>query len=389
MLHKQAHFCLLTGLAYLVCGNLIAGSKPKPVEVTAISISAISGLQYDLVRFAVKPEAVVTLTLTNTDDMSHNLVITLPGLRQQVVNASLKLGDQGPALNFVPKSKGVLWSIAVLNPGETKSITFTAPRKPGIYPYVCTYPGHGFVMYGAMYVTTGAMPPIQKDLTIPAGRRTQETKETVLKISDPSAAGPHDHSTVVSAATKLVHPYKLVAPYLYRVFIEDAGSAAIAVHLPHQLSYCWDAGSCRLRYAWQGEFLDNTDFWKGHRDANVKILGSIFYRDKTPFPLRIGEDERRLVVKFKGYRLLNRFPEFHYSVNDVDVFELLLPKEDGTGLIRTFRLSNTDKPIWFTFTPDDGVDYATSTGEPITDNIKLLFPQGGQFSVIMTKKRSQ
>ena len=29
---------------------------------------------------------------------------------------------------------------------------FTAPTKPGVYPYVCTYPGHWRRMYGALYV---------------------------------------------------------------------------------------------------------------------------------------------------------------------------------------------------------------------------------------------
>lgn len=31
-------------------------------------------------------------------------------------------------------------------------MTFKVPTKPGVYPYVCTYPGHWRRMYGAMYV---------------------------------------------------------------------------------------------------------------------------------------------------------------------------------------------------------------------------------------------
>jgi putative heme-binding domain-containing protein len=33
-----------------------------------------------------------------------------------------------------------------------QKLSFTAPTKPGVYPYVCTYPGHWRRMYGALYV---------------------------------------------------------------------------------------------------------------------------------------------------------------------------------------------------------------------------------------------
>ncbi len=40
----------------------------------------------------------------------------------------------------------------MLQPGETQALSFDAPAEPGIYPYVCTYPGHWRRMYGALYV---------------------------------------------------------------------------------------------------------------------------------------------------------------------------------------------------------------------------------------------
>ena len=43
-------------------------------------------------------------------------------------------------------------------PGDTLKISFTAPDKPGEYPYVCTYPGHWVKMYGVMLV----VPDIEK-----------------------------------------------------------------------------------------------------------------------------------------------------------------------------------------------------------------------------------
>jgi len=39
-----------------------------------------------------------------------------------------------------------------VQPGKMASVYFETPREPGIYPYVCTYPGHWRRMYGALYV---------------------------------------------------------------------------------------------------------------------------------------------------------------------------------------------------------------------------------------------
>lgn len=135
--------------------------------VTTVSINAITGMRYDVVRFKVKPGAKVKIILNNKDEMSHNLVITQPKSRLAVVNAAQKLGDNSLKMNYVPRISKVLWSTKLLLPGETASLTFTAPQKEGVYPYVCTYPCHGFVMYGAMYVTNKAMPSIKNDHNIP------------------------------------------------------------------------------------------------------------------------------------------------------------------------------------------------------------------------------
>src|SRR6267378_2874916 len=160
-------------LLFLLLASLLTvqGNAQTNKEVaTTISLKAVSGLQYDQVRFRVRRGSAVKIVFTNTDEMSHNLVITRPGAREEVVKAALDLGDKGLALNYIPGSSNVLWSIPVVDPGQTKSITFTAPTMDGVYPYVCTFPGHGFVMYGAMYVTDKDMPPIEEDSNIPPSR---------------------------------------------------------------------------------------------------------------------------------------------------------------------------------------------------------------------------
>jgi azurin len=331
-----------------------------------IEVKAIAGLKFDLARIVVKPGERIRLTLTNADEMDHNLVITKPGARQEVVEAAHKLGENGPKQDYVPISDKVLWSVRIVTPGQSAYIIFQAPTKEDVYPYVCTFPGHGLVMYGAMYVTTKDLPPLEKDSSLPANR--------------PGAVMEHYH-----AAADL-HPYKTTPPYVYRIFMPDAGPAAIAVSLPNRLSYCWDAGSCRLRYAWQGEFLDPKNYFDKKAEKYAKIMGTIFYHDKTTYPLRFSADKIP-VVDFKGYRLIDRYPEFHYTIDGVDVFELIKPKEDGSGLVRSFKVPEATQPLCFVFDSSDGAEYTTSEGKVNGNQIDLTADGAREFVIVMTKKK--
>jgi putative heme-binding domain-containing protein len=53
---------------------------------------------------------------------------------------------------FVPNSPHILAKSGLLQPQATERVNFQAPTEPGVYPYVCTYPGHWRRMFGALYV---------------------------------------------------------------------------------------------------------------------------------------------------------------------------------------------------------------------------------------------
>lgn len=357
-------FCLCTGN---LCGQSAS-------DTLRILIKAIPGMQYDLVRFTARPGSYIRLVLTNADDMEHNLVIGKKDSRQKIVDAALALGKDGPGLGYIPKTDLILGSIPILKVGQADSITFRVPRNTGVYPYVCTYPGHGGIMYGAMHVTNGVMPEITADLNVPEHRR---------KAVNPEKESGHRPTG---------HPYPLVPPYYYRVLLPDAGPAAIAVCLPDHLAYCWDAGSCRLRYAWTGEFLDLTDYWTIKGELHAKILGSIFYRDRTEFPFQLKEDTTNhgkngiaLSVKFKGYRLVNGYPEFNYMVDAIEVFELILSQKEGNGLVRQFKMKGPLQALWFIHAPGDGANYQSDKGKWTGNRLKLEPQETASFTITMTK----
>lgn len=349
------YFLITSVIATVTVAELSAQNRD-----TTIYISAVGGLQFDLVRFQVEPGMEVTVTLANKDDMAHNLIITAPGSRKKVVDAALQLRGDGPKKHFVPDIEEALWFVPVLEPNESRSITFTAPEKEGIYPYVCTLPGHGAIMYGAMYVTSQELPPLGEDSHIPVLRRDEE---------------------------KDYHSLTSDGPTLYRIFMPDAGPAAIAVHVAENLSYCWDAGLCKLRYAWRGGFIDNTEIWKGHRDAYAEIVGDIFYRDGSDFPLHMDFPGNIPATEFKGYRMIDQLPEFHYRLNNIDVFERIEADQDGRiGMIRTFRIPEAKRDIWFVHDPEDGMKYESTQGEWVDGHLRLRPEEAKSFTIKMVRE---
>ena len=367
-------------LFFLSIKQILAGETIDSVKTVKIDVQV--GLQFDLVRFHVKPGEKVKLIFSNSDDMSHNLLITKPESRLEIVNEALQLGEKGPSMDYIPKSASVLWSIPVVNPNQTQTLNFIAPQQPGVYPYVCTLPGHGFIMFGAMYVNPdGKIPELKNDLNIPESRRLDNNPALSIQHNEHKVNEANKTTTV-----KPLHPYKLVSPYLYRVFIEGASPAAIAVSLPGNLSYCWDASACKLRFAWSGGFLDNSELWKGKGDVLAKVVGALFFRDKTEFPLSSGNHDGIQVVDYKGYSLINRYPEFHYTLNGIDVYELIMPNNDGTGLIRKFRIPDGTKTVWFNTNATDGVSYISSVGKWKNGKLKLISKQALDFSITMSRK---
>jgi putative heme-binding domain-containing protein len=96
----------------------------------------------------------VEIIFENTDLMPHNFVIVQPGALEEVGNLAEAQATQPGAMerNYVPTSSRVILASRLLQPREGERLSFTAPAQPGIYPYVCTYPGHWRRMHGALYV---------------------------------------------------------------------------------------------------------------------------------------------------------------------------------------------------------------------------------------------
>lgn len=111
-------------------------------------------MKYDITEFVVEAGKPIELIFENTDFMQHNLLIVKPGSKEKVGEAADKLATDplGAEKNYIPEMTEVLFATALVNPEERVVLRFTAPSEPGIYPYICTFPGHWRIMQGVMKV---------------------------------------------------------------------------------------------------------------------------------------------------------------------------------------------------------------------------------------------
>src|SRR5690606_35522895 len=104
------------------------------------------GQQYDKEKKEESARKRTRQQMKNNARMLHNAMIVNPGKGDEVGRAAMEMGLNGSQLAYVPASKEVPFNTCLLEPGKSQSIYFIAPRQPGDYTYVCTFPGHYAVM---------------------------------------------------------------------------------------------------------------------------------------------------------------------------------------------------------------------------------------------------
>src|SRR5262249_15303826 len=109
---------------------------------------------FDTELLVVRAGKPVEFLFENTDLMPHNFVIVQPGALEEIGTLAEASATQPGAAErqYVPASPKILLSSRLLQPRDSQKLSFKAPSKPGVYPYVCTYPGHRRRMFGALYV---------------------------------------------------------------------------------------------------------------------------------------------------------------------------------------------------------------------------------------------
>ncbi len=205
----------------------------------------------------------------------------------------------------------------------------------------------------------------------------------------------------------------ITEPVVYRTFMPGASPAAFAVALPGNHYYCWDAGECRLRYAWsKGGFIrGNQVHWSSNGKPVAKFNGLPYYRARSSklkpedyehlaetarnspfydtteavdFPIKIeGVDA---FPKYKGYRLIKGYPEFIYKIGDYEIRELIRTSDNNLGITRKFSVS-PKTPLTFKVTLDESSISSSSAGSISNDGtLKLTAKQAMEFDLTIIEK---
>ncbi len=141
---------------------------------------------FDKERLAVQAGKPVEIIFENTDLMPHNFALVQPGSLEEIGNLAENAATQPGALerHYVPSSGKVILSSRLLQPREVQKLSFTAPKQPGVYPYVCTYPGHWRRMHGALYVVPN-IDDYQADAEAYLAKNPLPVKDELLKFNRP------------------------------------------------------------------------------------------------------------------------------------------------------------------------------------------------------------
>ncbi len=113
-------------------------------------------MRYDTLRIVVEAGKPFEIIFENTDMMPHNFVVVQPGAREEV-GAQAQTMPPKPDKDgriYVPKNEKIVAASRLLEPGQKERLKLTAPKTPGDYEYVCTYPEHWKVMFGQLVVVT-------------------------------------------------------------------------------------------------------------------------------------------------------------------------------------------------------------------------------------------
>ncbi|MBP7949145.1 MAG: hypothetical protein KA004_05770 [Verrucomicrobiales bacterium] len=149
--------CLLTS-----CGKKDSGGGASSTEsvgadgVRTLKLTGNDALQYNVKEITATPGEKLKIEMTNVGSMpkasmAHNFVL-LQAMPDADVQALAMAASTKPT-EYLPEDQSkIIAHTKMLGPGESETLTLTAPSAPGSYPYVCTFPGHFTLMRGNLVV---------------------------------------------------------------------------------------------------------------------------------------------------------------------------------------------------------------------------------------------
>lgn len=136
----------LIALSILTMNIAFAQTEPRVIE-----IKGTDNLKFDVTTIEAAPGESLKIIFTVVSRipkqaMAHNVVILEKGIDVKAfANASAKARDNEYIAAELQDQ--IVANTGLAGGGETVEVTFTVPKAPGDYEYICSFPGH---YYGGM-----------------------------------------------------------------------------------------------------------------------------------------------------------------------------------------------------------------------------------------------
>src|SRR5690606_9801590 len=128
-----------------------AKAQPKAAAKKAgaartIEIQGLDTLKFQPAALTAKPGETIRVVLTVKSmmpkaAMAHNFVLLQPKVD---VASFAQAAARARATDYIPAARkgDIIASTSLAGGGETVEVTFTAPKEPGTYTFICTFPAH-------------------------------------------------------------------------------------------------------------------------------------------------------------------------------------------------------------------------------------------------------
>jgi azurin len=125
---------------------LLATASVSAAEPRVVKLKGSDAMQYDVKRIEAKPGEALKIQLSTVSamskqEMAHNFTLLAKGAP---VDAFVMEAAMARNTDYIPAAKKnlILANTKLAGGGETVEVTFNAPKEPGEYTYLCTFPGH-------------------------------------------------------------------------------------------------------------------------------------------------------------------------------------------------------------------------------------------------------
>ena len=133
---------ILLSLILVGCGT----SYDQTIEIESLG----NQMKYNVPQIKASPGSTIQIIFSNNASMEvvkHNIVVLKT---KEAIDEVGKAALNAP--NYLPENPNIIAASQMIGPGETTELVVNLPAEKGVYPFICTYPGHYQVMQGKIVV---------------------------------------------------------------------------------------------------------------------------------------------------------------------------------------------------------------------------------------------